>query len=309
MRLILELQSGPDAPRAFPVPARVSVVLGRKAPAQVILSDPTVSRTHCALEFDGRTCRIKDLGSTHGTFVNETRVNASLVLPGDLIQVGASVLKAVFTESDAPLPPIRPSAPVVANETLDLPTLPPLHAQVDAALRAEPGTLYAILDAARAPLILARLQKCTDERKSLYAGVKGDALYAVAPHLIALPPSSTFLATLIRDGWGQSWGIYFTSPKSLPEVRKHLRHFLLVNLPSNEQVIFRYYDPRVLRVYLPTCTPDELIEFFGPIRSFLMESDDPGVMLRFRLDRGRLKTDRFEFADAAVEKSREPVKV
>ena len=35
------------------------------------------------------------------------------------------------------------------------------------------------------------------------------------------------------------------------------------------------HDPRVLRVFLPTCTPDELSDFFGPIGSFLVESDQP----------------------------------
>ncbi len=30
-------------------------------------------------------------------------------------------------------------------------------------------------------------------------------------------------------------------------------------------LVFRYYDPRVLRVYLPTCSPAEFARFFGPI--------------------------------------------
>ena len=57
--------------------------------------------------------------------------------------------------------------------------------------------------------------------------------------------------------------------------------------------MFRWYDPRVLRVYLPTCTVGELREVFGPARAFLVEDVDPGVLLRYELaDDGRLATTR-----------------
>jgi Domain of unknown function (DUF4123)/Inner membrane component of T3SS, cytoplasmic domain len=307
MRLILEVTTGPDTSRKFPLTARSTVVIGRKPPAEIVLADPTVSRAHCTLEFDGRTCRLTDLGSTHGTSVNGVRADDWIVLEGDLIQVGQSVLKATYSENEFPHTPPPGFAPVGPTETLDeIPTLPSRAEQVAAALRAEAGTLYAILDAARAPLVLARLLACKDERKSLYAGTKGDALMEVAPHLVALPTGSAFLPTIVREGWGQSWGVYLASPQPFAAIRKHLRHFLKVTLPSNEQVIFRFYDPRVLRVFLPTCTPDELVDFFGPIRSFLLESDDPDVLLRFRLDRGRLVTEPVEVSETAVQKAAAP---
>ncbi len=49
-------------------------------------------------------------------------------------------------------------------------------------------------------------------------------------------------------------------------------------------MIFRYYDPRVLRVYLPTCLAPELRTVFGPVRRFLLESEDPALMLEYRFD-------------------------
>ena len=52
--------------------------------------------------------------------------------------------------------------------------------------------------------------------------------------------------------------------------------------------MFRYYDPRVLRVYLPTCTPDELEMLFGPIERFWMESNAAGTVLDFRLNMTQL---------------------
>lgn len=87
------------------------------------------------------------------------------------------------------------------------------------------------------------------------------------------------LETVVRDGWGKSWGVYLTSARPFDEVRKHLRQFLMAQLRGGKQVYFRFYDPRVLRAFLPSCTPEESVRFFGPIRCFCFEADD-GVTLR-----------------------------
>ena len=65
-------------------------------------------------------------------------------------------------------------------------------------------------------------------------------------------------------------------------MRRHLRHFLEVQLPDGKQVYFRFYDPRVLRVFLPTCTADEINQFFGPIKQYLMEDEKPDKLLQFQ---------------------------
>lgn len=36
-------------------------------------------------------------------------------------------------------------------------------------------------------------------------------------------------------------------------------------------MLFRFYDPRVLRLYLPTCTSTELEQVFGPVGTFFTE--------------------------------------
>ena len=65
-------------------------------------------------------------------------------------------------------------------------------------------------------------------------------------------------------------------------MRHHLRHFLEVKLPDDTQVYFRFYDPRVLRVFLPTCTPDDTNQFFGPmIQNYLVEDESSDQLLRF----------------------------
>ncbi len=287
MRVILEIQPGSVAPRSVAIEGGSEIRVGRVAPSQVILNDQTVSRQHFAIAFNGRTARIRDLGSTHGTVVNGKPVTGAVLHDGDLIQAGMTMLRVRFVEDrtgDGPIPVVaapteRAEAVSGSARTLDLPALEgPLHDRVIQELRDQNEPLYAILDAARDPLILARLLDCKEEHQSLYEGPEGDKLSAYAPYLVALPRGSEFLEMIVRDGWGQSWGVYLTCDRPFKEVRKHLRHFLMVEL-EGEEVYFRFYDPRVLRVFLPTCTPGEIREFFGPIREFLLEADDPGTVL------------------------------
>jgi hypothetical protein len=75
---------------------------------------------------------------------------------------------------------------------------------------------------------------------------------------------------------------------SLDLLRRHLREFLVVRDPMGNSLMFRYYDPRVLRVYLPTCNRTELSTIFGPVERFWMESADSGILLEFGLDEGKL---------------------
>lgn len=66
-------------------------------------------------------------------------------------------------------------------------------------------------------------------------------------------------------------------------IYKHLRKILVVTGDDGNEMYFRYYDPRVLRVFLPTCEPVQLREFFGPIDAFIAE-DGSGNMLEFRMN-------------------------
>jgi hypothetical protein len=44
------------------------------------------------------------------------------------------------------------------------------------------------------------------------------------------------------------------------------------------------HDPRVLRVFLPTCTPEQLKQMFGPVDVFLAENELADSVSIFRLN-------------------------
>ena len=67
--------------------------LGRGAEAMIALEgDLGVSRRHAELYVQEGALRIRDLRSTHGTQVNGRRVTDQRLSPGDIIQVGNTVL-------------------------------------------------------------------------------------------------------------------------------------------------------------------------------------------------------------------------
>ena len=64
-----------------PLPFRV----GRRPGAELMLPFDSVSKAHAELYYDGQTLRLRDLGSTNGTFVNRTRVEDAPVHGGDIV--------------------------------------------------------------------------------------------------------------------------------------------------------------------------------------------------------------------------------
>jgi hypothetical protein len=137
------------------------------------------------------------------------------------------------------------------------------------------GEVYAILDGARDERIVASFPDSELEWRCLYEedAIAGE-LKQVAPYVIRLQPWSRYTQWLFSSGWGKSWGILCAAPIGLVELRRHLRRFLLVKDEGGRQLYFRYYDPRVLRLYLPTCNPAETETVFGPITRFWSESED-----------------------------------
>lgn len=138
---------------------------------------------------------------------------------------------------------------------------------------ADDEAVYAVLDGAASDELVARLGLEGPPRRCLYAGAP-PALEAAAPHLVALQPDATLTRWLLDEGWGRAWGVYLRTAAPLDALWRHLRRLLEVETERGELLTFRYYDPRVLRVYLPTCTPEELAFVFGPASRFFCEAAD-----------------------------------
>ena len=141
--------------------------------------------------------------------------------------------------------------------------------------------IWMILDGARTIEIFRMLLDCHLEYTCLYSGPLSPDLEIAAPYLVQLDHGYRDTHRFIRKAWGNSWGVFFRSETSLKNLRRHLREFLVVRDTSGNRLVFRYYDPRVLRVYLPTCVREELRTVYGPIECFWTESESPENMIEF----------------------------
>jgi hypothetical protein len=260
------------------VPRGQVVKVGRLQTASVVVTDdPGISNLHFAVEWHGPACRVRDLYSDSGTLVNGQKTASAVLKDGDEIIGGETTCVLCMPSAEPAAAPEPPSAPV-----------PTVAERVLSFLRQVKEPLFAVVDAARDPsVVLSWLQACGQEQQSLYEGPKGERLAAAAPYLVRLPAQAPALESLVRNGWANNWGIYLASSRPFAEVRKHLRHFLMVQLPDGKQAYFRFYDPRVLRVYLPTCTPTEGRDFMGPVSAYYVGGNKPEEVLHFFPTAGR----------------------
>jgi len=142
--------------------------------------------------------------------------------------------------------------------------------------------LYAVLDGARDPRIRGWVLDTRAPSWCLYRGVLPAAVENAAPWLLRLVPGQPYVEQFFARGWNQSWGTLLACAAPSRELRRHLRRFLRVRTEDGRILVFRYYDPRVLRAYLPTCTPQEIAAFFGPISALVAEAEDPAAAHVFR---------------------------
>jgi hypothetical protein len=271
MPVFLEVRSGPQKGSRIRLDPGRLLRVGRTARADLSLADDThMSGVHFSLGCEGESCRLTDLNSRNGTLVNGQTVNTAVLGAGDTIVAGETTFVVVVEAEEG----LAAGAGTVAGPATPQDRLLVL-------LRGDFQPLFAILDAARDIRILALLLHHKEECQSLYEGAEGAELAQVAPYLVRLGKDSRLLDALVKEGWGKSWGVYLTSAGDLQEVRRHLRHFLQVKLPDGEQVYFRFYDPRVMRVFLPSCTAEETTQFFSPIKRYVVESEEPDKLWEF----------------------------
>jgi len=148
-----------------------------------------------------------------------------------------------------------------------------------------PINMWAIVDAAKDSRIFSLVSQCYLDKCCLFAGELSPELERAAPYLVQFSPRDSTSDRLLELGWGQSWGIFLQSDDSIQVLRRHLRTFLRVKDQSGRHLLFRYYDPRVMRVYLPTCFAGELKTVFGStIIRLCMEAEDPAFIISFQLD-------------------------
>lgn len=129
--------------------------------------------------------------------------------------------------------------------------------------------VHMLLDGARDPAIATKIRFGKLQYECLFGEPLTPRLRAAAPYLVHLSAGSPQTCSLLEMSRDDPCGIFITaSPRvSTSQLRLHLKKLLWVQDEEGRQLYFRFYDPRVLAVYLPTCTQPEIAQVMGPIES------------------------------------------
>lgn len=144
-----------------------------------------------------------------------------------------------------------------------------------------PLNVYTLVDAARSESIYPKIRSSKLETVCLHRGKRAQELAWVAPYLVLLEAEDPFTQWLIETGWGKSRAAFVRSEASLNELSRHFRNCLTVYDDEGKSYFFRFYDPRVLRTYLPSCDKEEIRTVFGPGKHFIVEDENPTMLLHF----------------------------
>ena len=261
MEFVLAARLGDGTRLSVPLPAEGTVVLGRGAPADVVLNDPFLSRSHLRFDCSSGSIVLSDPASSNGTLVNGLLLRQQVLNPGDAIHAGQSF----FRLSAAP-------GGVVAMPLLAAATEGLLRWQLALVERIRSACAYAVLDGAVSPAVSELLKSSGAWFRSLYEGSTAVAIAPFGPFLVDLRTVPELLPHLLQLGWGRSWGVFLKSPASFEQVRRHLRTLLLARAEDGRKLLFRFYDPRVLPAFISGLQSSQRGEFFEVIESFLVES-------------------------------------
>lgn len=78
----------------------VELIVGRSPDADVVIDDPSVSKHHAKLIWDGKRTLVEDLKSSNGTWVNNDRLHVGLALHDlDTIRFGEAQFCYVITQT------------------------------------------------------------------------------------------------------------------------------------------------------------------------------------------------------------------
>lgn len=144
--------------------------------------------------------------------------------------------------------------------------------------------VYLLVDAARDDKVSDLLyQLKPEEYTCLFEGHWAEDLAFVAPYLVVLQAQAAWTKTYIEQAWGKEWGVYLETDEALPQLLQHLRQLLFMPVQSTppKSLYFRYYDPRVLQIYLTHGEDAEKKLLFGPIKNYWIEDEASSTLTKY----------------------------
>lgn len=103
-RCRLRVLHGPDSGLEVDVPP-VGLVVGASSPSDLVLSDKSVSRRHCAIRPELHGFEVTDLNSSNGTYLDGTALQKATITAGSVLRIGQSLIQLLPEENPVQIPP------------------------------------------------------------------------------------------------------------------------------------------------------------------------------------------------------------
>lgn len=109
--------------------------------------------------------------------------------------------------------------------------------------------------------------------QSLYRRTAYSDLLDIGPLLVPVSTDSPLAHAFVRE-WSATAGIWLESEAAEEVVLEHLRSLIHVRVEGDATVLFRYYDPRITRLWLSDLAPPERDRLMGPVRLIRLPESD-----------------------------------
>ena len=169
--------------------------VGRNEANSLVIEHPSISGRHCELVWQEETMKVRDLGSTNGTFIDNQPVQESVLRAGQLLRLGA--VELVFAD--------LPGAPAPAKEEVGPPPDPPPLARPLVTPLARPQAATAGLPEVEAPRgFLRSLPGALAyplSKNGIFLLVAGTVVFGVAEFLAGFSGLLSLILSVICTGY------------------------------------------------------------------------------------------------------------
>lgn len=137
---------------------------------------------------------------------------------------------------------------------------------------------YLLLDGAQIDELMQTLYRLESvpEFYQLYEGTRFAELADEGPVLIATDHDS-LLNRHFEEHWCTTAGVALDSRSCTGDLVQHLTSLIHVRVSGGVNVLFRYYDPRILNLWLADMNDEQLNTVLGPVEQFHLWTADDGL--------------------------------
>jgi eukaryotic-like serine/threonine-protein kinase len=203
MRITLTVTEGPHKGKLFSFVGHDTFLVGRSPRTHFRLSeeDRFFSRIHFLIEANPPRCRLLDMKSRNGTFVNGERVESRELRDGDQIKAGRTIIRVAFevTASSASMPVVTP-APEPVKRPIPVIRAAAESSAVPVERGSMPGTRCPVCGSAPVPSSEDTICLCRECREKSRKQAQPVGAYRVVQELGSGAMGLVALAIRIGDG-------------------------------------------------------------------------------------------------------------